>query len=318
VARAAGTIIGAVMIQNKPLILLVWAIVAASCAPPTESLTLEPAKSPTSESVEIAPTIRQTESRSTAAPKPTATTTSTEDDGCQETAGQMIQAELVDPELSRSLPYRVYLPPCAAEMQGQLPSLYLLHGLARTDSQWDELEADEIALNMMVAEQAPPFIMVMPWERLGLEYEETIVDYLIPHIESEYGASPDRALRSIGGISRGAGWALRIGMQHPELFQAIGLHSPAVLVPDEFLIPEWIEQIPVDNMPELWIDIGDRDPLRFSLPELTDLFDEADVPYVLQSYPGEHTESYWADHVEDYLHWYVSGWLDLEPGDQPR
>ena len=303
------------MIQKRPLILLVWAIVAASCAPATESLTLEPAKPPR---VEVTPTIPQTDSRSTAAPKPTATTAPVEDTGCRETTGQMIQAELVDPELPRSLPYRVYLPPCAAEYYGQLPVLYLLHGLARTDSQWDELEADEIALEMMVAEQAPPFIMVMPWERLGLEYEETIVDYLIPHIESEFGASPDRALRSIGGISRGAGWALRIGLQHPELFQAIGLHSPAVLVPDEFLIPEWIEQIAIEDIPELWLDIGDRDPLRFSLPELTALFDEADVPYVLQSFAGEHTESYWADHVDDYLRWYVSGWLDLELGDQPR
>ena len=120
------------------------------------------------------------------------------------------------------------------------------------------------------------------------------------------------------GISRGAGWALRIGLQHPELFQAIGLHSPAVLVPDEFLIPEWLEQIPIESMPALWIDIGDRDPLRFSIPELTALFDEADVPYVLKSFPGEHTESYWVDHVADYLRWYVSGWLDLELGDQPR
>ena len=254
------------MIQNKLLLLLGWAVVTASCAPSPESLTLEPARP---QRIEIAPTIRQTESRSTVAPKPAAATAPAEDDGCQDTTGQMIQAELVDPELSRSLPYRVYLPPCAAELHGQLPTLYLLHGLARTDSQWDGLEADEIALEMMVAEQAPPFIMVMPWERLGLEYEETIVDYLIPHIERQYGASPDPALRSIGGISRGAGWALRIGLQHPELFQAIGLHSPAVLVPDEFLIPEWLEQIPVESMPELWIDIGDRDPLRFSLPELT-------------------------------------------------
>ena len=303
------------MTWNKLLILLGWTIVTVSCAPPTGSPTLEPAKPP---KVEISPTIGQTESRSTVVPKPLATTAPPEDEGCQETTGQMIRAELVDPELPRSLPYRVYLPPCAEDLHGQLPAMYLLHGLARTDAQWDELEADEIALKMMVAEQAPPFILVMPWERLGLEYELTIVDYLIPHVESEYGASPDRGLRSIGGISRGAGWALRIGLQHPELFQAIGLHSPAVLVPDEFLIPEWLEQIPVESMPGLWIDIGDRDPLRFSIPELSALFDEAEVPYVLKSFPGEHTESYWADHMADYLRWYVSGWLDLGLGDQPR
>ncbi|MFQ5922096.1 MAG: alpha/beta hydrolase [Anaerolineales bacterium] len=230
----------------------------------------------------------------------------------------MIQTELVDTELPRSLPYRVYLPPCASEAQGQLPTLYLLHGLARTDAHWDELEADEVAQGLVVAKQAPPFLIVMPWERLGLEYEQTIVEYLIPHIESEYGASPDRALRSIGGISRGAGWALRIGLRRPELFQAIGLHSPAVLVPDMFMLPGWIEAIPMERMPEIWIDVGDRDPLRLSLSDLTALFDEASVPYTLRSYPGEHIEAYWADHIEDYLRWYVSGWLDRELGDQPQ
>ena len=140
----------------------------------------------------------------------------------------------------------------------------------------------------------------------------------LPHIENEYGASPNQELRSIGGISRGAGWALRIGLQHPELFTAIGLHSPAVLVPDIFVLPDWVEAIPIEAMPEIWIDIGDRDPLRFSLPELTDLFNEADVPYVFRSYPGEHVEAYWADHIEDYVRWYVTGWLDLELGDQPQ
>ena len=288
--------------------MLGFSILAASCAQPNRQPTLEPTL--------IASTALPTKVLPSATPKPATATPSDEDEGCKETAGQMIQTELVDAELPRSLPYRVYLPPCASEAQGQLPTLYLLHGLARTDAQWDELGADEVALGLVVAEQAPPFLIVMPWERLGLEYEQTIVDYLIPHIESEYGASSDRALRSIGGISSGAGWALRIGLQHPELFQAIGLHSPAVLIPDMFMLPSWIEAIPMERMPELWIDIGDRDPLRLSLPDLTTLFDEADVPYILRSYPGEHIETYWADNVEDYLRWYVSGWLDRELGDQ--
>ncbi len=304
------SIIGAEMLLHKSWVLFGCAIILASCAQPTNT--------PTSKPAEIVPTIRQTESRPTVTPKPATAAAPAEDEGCQETAGQMIQAELVDPELPRSLPYRIYIPPCAAEAHGQLPTLYLLHGLARTDAQWNEIGANEAAQDLVAAGRAPPFLIVMPWQRLGLEYEQTIVDHLIPHIESEYGASPDQELRSIGGISRGAGWALRIGLQHPELFSAIGLHSPAVLVPDIFMLPDWIEAIPTEAMPEIWIDIGDRDPLRFSLPELTDLFDEEGVRYRLQSYPGEHTESYWADHVEDYLRWYVSGWLDLDRGDQPQ
>jgi len=308
VARVAEHYNRAEMPLHRPLTVLSFLLFATSC--------VQPSNSPTPGPTVVVPTARLTVTPLPATLKAGPDATSAVHEGCQETTGQLIQAELIDPDLSRSLPYRVYLPPCAAEARGQLPALYLLHGLARTDAQWDELKADEVAQDLMAANRAPPFLIVMPWERLGLEYEQTIVEYLIPHIESEYGASPDRALRSIGGISRGAGWALRIGLQHPELFQAIGLHSPAILVPDIFMIPDWIEAIPTDEIPKIWIDIGDRDPLRFSLPELTALFDEADVPYILRSYPGEHIEAYWADHVEDYLRWYVSGWLNLERGDQ--
>ena len=301
------TIICAMMLPYRSWSLLGFAILVGSCAQPTQPSTPELSV--------VAPSAVPTEVIPSVTPRPTRPDIN---EGCKETTGQMVKAELVHEELPRSLPYRVYLPPCASEAQGRLPSLYLLHGLARTDAQWDELNVDEVAQFLVVGQQAPAFLIVMPWERLGLDYEQTIVEYLIPHIESEYGASPDRELRSIGGISRGAGWALRIGLQHPELFQAIGLHSPAVLVPDLFMIPAWIEAIPVERTPELWIDIGDRDPLRLELPELTAHFDEANVPYILRSFAGEHTEAYWTGHVEDYLRWYVSGWLNRDLGDRPQ
>jgi enterochelin esterase family protein len=216
-----------------------------------------------------------------------------------------VLTELVDPELPRTLPFRIYIPPCAEELRGDLPSLYLLHGLTFTDAQWDGLGADEIAQHLIASEQASPFLLVMPWERKGLEFEETIVQYLIPHVEQLYGASSDRARRAIGGISRGGGFALRIGMQHSELFGAIGLHSPAILVPDMFNLPIWAETGPT---PSIWIDIGDRDPLRFSVIDLRELLDELNIQYEFTSYPGTHDRAYWLQHVEDYLNWYISNW----------
>lgn len=217
----------------------------------------------------------------------------------------MVVSELLDPDLPRSLPFRVYLPPCADQRRGQLPTLYLLHGLARSDSQWDELGADEVADRLIGLGLAEPFLMVMPWERLGLEYEPTIVDYLLPHIEREYGGSTDPWLRAIGGISRGAGWALRIGLAHADRFGAIGLHSPAVLVPDLYNLPGWLES---GTAPALWIDIGDRDPLRFSTQDLLDQLDELGVEYRFSSFAGEHSAQYWTQHLEEYLRWYVANW----------
>jgi enterochelin esterase-like enzyme len=220
-------------------------------------------------------------------------------------SGRIVHSELVDPALPRTLPFRIYIPPCADELRGDLPSLYLLHGLTFTDAQWDELGADEIAERLIASEQAPPFLMVMPWERRGLEFEATIVDYLVPYVEERYGASGDRELRAIGGISRGGGFALRIGMQNADLFGTIGLHSPAVLMPDMFNIPIWADSGPV---PRIWIDIGDRDSLRFTIVDLRELLDELEIDYEFTSYPGSHTSVYWSAHVEDYIDWYVSNW----------
>ena len=219
--------------------------------------------------------------------------------------GRIVHSELVDPELPRSLPFRIFVPPCSDEYHGKLPALYLLHGVAFTDAQWDELGADEIAGELIANEQAPPFLIVMPWQRKGLDYPETIVDYLVPYIEGRYGATAERQFRAIGGISRGGGWALRIGLQHTDVFGAIGLHSPAVLVPDMFNIPRWTESEPISA---LWIDIGDRDSLRFTVADLRDLLDELEVSYEFTSYPGDHNSLYWSAHAEDYLRWYVSNW----------
>lgn len=291
-------------------IILGVTICVASCAQSTPLPTIETTEVPTV----ILPTVIAPST----SPSPTSTPlpTSSANEGCEEKTGRMIETEFVNDELPRSIPYRIFIPPCVSEHYGHLPVVYLLHGLTRTDAQWDELQADEVAQELILTDQAPPFLIVMPWERLGLDYQQAIVEYLIPFIETEYGASPERDLRSIGGISRGAGWALRIGLQYPELFQAVGLHSPAVLVPDIYMLPDWIEAIPSESIPSVWIDIGDRDPLRLSLPELTAIFDEADLTYALYSYPGEHIEAYWEAHVEDYIRWYVSGWLHRELDDQ--
>ncbi len=229
---------------------------------------------------------------------------------CLKEGGRIVQSELVEPGLARSLPYRVYVPPCAAERGGSLPALFLLHGLTFSDSQWDELGIDELAEEWIATGRAQPFLIVMPWERRGLDFEAAITEHLVPYIEQVYGATPDRERRAIGGISRGGGWALRIGLKHPQLFGAIGLHSPAVLTPNLFDIPGWIEALPPQDMPAIWIDMGERDSLRFALLDLTGLFDELGVPYLRQSYPGEHNPPYWSAHVADYLDWYVANWED--------
>ncbi len=219
--------------------------------------------------------------------------------------------EVINPNLPRSIPYRVYLPPCADETQGKpLPVLVLLHGLQLTDSQWDDLGVDETADELIRRGEIPPLVVAMPWERKGLDFESAVVEFLLPHIRSEYAGDGGRALTAIGGISRGAGWALRIGFRHPSEFGAIGLHSPAVLVPDAYFLPEWTVAAG-DLVPALWIDIAEKDTSTAGARELAAALDDLGVAYSWSSGPGEHAASYWSSRMADYLVWYGALWRGL-------
>lgn len=208
------------------------------------------------------------------------------------------------PTLNRPLHYRIYLPPCYGSSERRFPAVYLLHGLASTDSQWDDLGADEAADRLISAGAVPPLILVMPWEQSGQPLEQAITEALIPEIEARYRTSAQRA---IGGISRGGGLALQIGFKHAGLFEGIGLHSPAVLQAP-YLLTRWAEAIAPSDFPRIWLDIGDRDPLRpKALQELEDLR-AAGLTVSAAVYPGGHDAAYWAAHVESYLRWYGSLW----------
>lgn len=248
----------------------------------------------------------------TRTPGPTASPTRTSSPtplGCLSGPGEIRTGELDDPALFRPLPYRVFLPGCYDEIpEARFPVLYLLHGLQATDAQWDDLGIDEAATDLIASGDIPPLIIVMPWERRGLDYEAAIAEVLVPWIDQSFRTIADREGRAIGGLSRGAGWALRIGVLHPSLFTSIGLHSPAVLSPDLYNLPYWLGTLTPRDRPRFWIDIGDRDPLKPSTLELLAVFDQASLGYAWHLNSGYHAPEYWTSHLEEYLLWYSQGW----------
>ena len=112
----------------------------------------------------------------------------------------------------------IYLPPCYDErIEINYPVLYLLHGQTYTDDQWIRLGVPNILDNLIHSGESQPFIIVFPDDRYwnlpaGPGFGERLVDSLIPYIDQTYRTLPDRNHRAIGGMSRGAGWALRLGL----------------------------------------------------------------------------------------------------------
>ena len=206
------------------------------------------------------------------------------------------------------MPYRIYLPPCYDEEPGRLyPTLYLLHGLQSSDKQWDELGVDEAADALIGAKIMPPFIIVMPWHRTGIDLVRAVPEILLPHIEADYSARTSREYRAIGGISKGGGQALEIGLKYSGLFSGVGMHSPAVQFLDSVVL-DWALDIPPGERPELWIDIGTHDSLYPAADSLISTLQGNGVAITIQINEGDHLDEYWQSHLEDYLRWYASNW----------
>ncbi|MDD5466718.1 MAG: alpha/beta hydrolase-fold protein [Anaerolineales bacterium] len=246
----------------------------------------------------------------TAGPSPTAPS-------CLARGGEIVQGKLETNLLRDPLEFSIYLPPCYAQSGEQrFPSLYLIHGQSYTHDQWDRLGADETADEMIASGAAPPFLIVMPRDRLWEQptqdpFGEAVVEALIPYIDSHYRTLPERTFRAIGGLSRGAGWAVHLGLTHWELFGAIGGHSLPVFHTDAAHIRQWLDAIPPDSMPRIYLDIGEKDRPNIlrSAVWFEAILTEKSIPHEWHLFRGYHEEAYWSAHLEGYLRWYAEGWV---------
>ena len=210
--------------------------------------------------------------------------------------------------------YLIYLPPCYDEQTEQrYPVLYLLHGQTYTADQWIRLGAVSTLDELILSGKASPFIIVFPNDRYwytetGSGFGDRVVDALIPFIDDRYRTIPKREQRAIGGMSRGAGWALRLGLSHWEQFSIIGLHSLAVFQEDGSRIEKWLKNIPDSSYPIIFMDIGDNDPELAKARNVESLLNDYGLSHEWHLYSGAHTEEYWHVHVQEYIEWYASQW----------
>lgn len=230
-------------------------------------------------------------------------------------AGGRIEKHQLYTELS-SWPweFRVYVPPCYDEdPEMRYPSLYLVHGSTYTDDQWDRLGADEAADRLIASGEIPAMLIVMPRDRRWVEpaddpFGQAVADHILPWVEANYRARPGRENRAIGGLSRGAAWAVHLGLSRWELFSAIGAHSLPVFWSDTGRVRGWLADIPADRLPRIYMDIGESDYLIESAIWFEGVLDEMDIPHEWHLFPGRHEEAYWEEHLESYLRWYAAGW----------
>lgn len=228
---------------------------------------------------------------------------------CAETRGQVITDTIASETLDYAINARIYLPPCYGRVADiRYPVVYLIHGLSFKEDQWERLGIATAADELIAAREIAPLIIVLPRERKDDRFDAAVVDDLVPYIDSTYITLADRAHRAIGGLSRGGGWSVHIGLHHPDTFGRVGAHSPAIFFGDENDLIQWTWRTPDEIKPVVYIDIGENDANPQSAAWLDQVLTYADIDHTYIVQAGGHSEKYWASHLADYLRFYAADW----------
>ncbi len=230
---------------------------------------------------------------------------------CTETTGQVFSVDVPSQTVRYTIDTHIYLPPCYEAGDERYPVLYLIHGLNFTDDQWVRLGAPAAADSLLADDAIGPLIIVMPRDRFDVDFEPLLVDDVVSFVDEHYRTVDNRLARAIGGLSRGGGWALHIGLRHADLFGRIGGHSPAVLSDDDGPFVRWVRALP-DGLPlAFYLDAGQSDSSLGSTLFVDQVFTSAGLEHVIAIRPGAHTEAYWTKWTPEYLRFYAGEWRNL-------
>lgn len=307
-------ILGLLMILSLPA--CAARLPAALLPLPSQSLTPQPSGTPSpsltpSLLLEVSPVSTRPASPSSTSPAALPTPPA-----CSQKGGRIETGQLATDLLPAPLDYRVYLPPCYDQHTDRsYPVLYLVHGQSYTDDQWERLGVRTAADRLISMGEASPFLIVMPRDRSWQEptqdlFGQAVVDDLIPWMDANYRTLAERESRSLGGLSRGGAWALHMGLRYWERFGSFGMHSGFAFHSDVPYIKIWLDGIPADQYPRIYIDIGDNDrpEIEESAVWFEGLLIDRGIPHEWHLFSGYHEEVYWQAHVEGYLRWYTEVW----------
>ena len=245
----------------------------------------------------------------------------------------------------------VYLPPgYDATPKRRYPVLYLLHGWGGFDlkhtTEWEQWGLQQGVQDLIVKGVSQPIIIVQPLSYLpnppnecslyfnhgpgtdGKPWGDYIWKDVVRYVDSAYRTLPRRESRAIGGFSFGGQGAFSLGLTHPEVFKAVGGHSPSFRQADgaiDFMNdPNWFNQFDavwlVKNTDaakqlSIWMDVAVGDDKVRNCGEGSDHCVEAfhallaaqGIAHAWQDqWPGPHEGSYWQGHLPDYMAWYSS------------
>ena len=245
----------------------------------------------------------------------------TSPEGFTDTRGAEVEElEIRSRAVGETLSVNVVVPDGGAEGR---PLLVFLHGRGSGEDSilYDELFA---ALEDQ-GDQAP--LIATPYggeasywhDRDDGAWGEWVTDEVIPRVQREFDADPDRV--AIGGISMGGFGALDLARLGVGAFCAVAGHSPALWLgagetaegafddAEDFAAHDVVAAASSDPGPYLeqpvWLDVGDEDPFRPGIEAAADALEASGADLDFHVWPGGHETDYWKRHWDEYMRFYA-------------
>jgi putative tributyrin esterase len=252
---------------------------------------------------------------------------------------------LISRTVDAKMRFRVVLPAGYRNGHERYTTVYLLHGFGGDHTDWIERSG----LVRYASEHK--FLFIVPdghnsWYTNSADkkknYEDYILNELIPHVERKYRTLTSRHGRVIAGLSMGGYGAIKLALKYPARFILAGSFSGAFYVPlgsrpDNKDISEslketfgqqrseqWTRNDPfalldsikaVNTLPYLYIATGKDDALARIVDnnrKLVEKFRERGVLYEYHESSGGHNWQYWDKELKNFLR-RVSAFDPLSP-----
>lgn len=221
--------------------------------------------------------------------------------------------------------FYVYTPPGYDPRGNTLyPVLYLLHGYSDDASGWTTVGRANVILDNLIAEhKAQPMIVVMPLgygvmqfvTGRGADYgsglrqqsielfTQTLLEEIIPQVQSQYRVSNNRKDRAIAGLSMGGAESLWAGLHNINEFAWIGAFSAGGMDKDFDQGFPSLTAKSASPLRLLWIACGKDDRYVTSTPLITLARERVtwlrskNIPVTFVETPGMHEWPVWRNNL---------------------
>lgn len=164
---------------------------------------------------------------------------------------------------------------------------------------------DQLILSNII----PPMIIVVTENTDSDPWAETILEELIPAVESQYPIAAERRYRAVAGASLGGFSAYRLAFQHPDTFSSAGIFGAGVIPGEEAQVRLWLSRMDDAERTRVFMNTGTEDPGMLERARaMKSILEQADVENELYVDDAGHHYKYWIPNFEMYLTWMATNW----------